>query len=71
MGHLRVRFRRARLEGTLALSLLIGVVAAGAALAATTKWKIQHSPDPGGSSNSNYLYAVAATSAKNAWAVGY
>jgi hypothetical protein len=33
-------------------------------------WKLVPSPDPGGSSNFNDLYSVAATSASNAWAVG-
>ena len=34
-------------------------------------WKVQKSPDPGGSSEHNFLQSVAATSATNAWAVGY
>jgi hypothetical protein len=34
-------------------------------------WKVQMSPDPGGSSTPNGLEAVTATSATNAWAVGY
>jgi hypothetical protein len=36
-----------------------------------TAWKQVTSPNPGGSSNSNILYGVAATSSTNAWAVGY
>jgi hypothetical protein len=36
-----------------------------------TSWKQVTSPNPGGSSNSNVLEAVAATSSTNAWAVGY
>jgi hypothetical protein len=35
-----------------------------------TKWKRQTSPNPGGSSNLNDLFGVAATSKSNAWAVG-
>ena len=35
-----------------------------------TTWKRVPSPDPGGSSNTASLNAVAATSASNAWAVG-
>ena len=35
-----------------------------------TSWKQVTSPNPGGSSNSNVLEAVAATSSTNAWAVG-
>ena len=35
-----------------------------------TAWKHVTSPNPGGSSNHNYLYGVAATSSTNAWAVG-
>jgi hypothetical protein len=35
-----------------------------------TAWKAQKSPDPGGSSQDNELFGVAATSSKNAWAVG-
>jgi hypothetical protein len=35
-----------------------------------TSWKIQTSPNPGGSAHENILYGVAATSASNAWAVG-
>jgi hypothetical protein len=35
-----------------------------------TRWRIVPSPDPSGSANSNSLWAVAATSASNAWAVG-
>ncbi len=34
-------------------------------------WKVQTSPNPGGSSQPNQLFGVAATSAANAWAVGY
>jgi hypothetical protein len=33
-------------------------------------WTAEKSPDPGGSSNDNALYGVAAISATNAWAVG-
>ena len=33
-------------------------------------WKVQTSPDPGGS-NDSYLNGVAAASPKDAWAVGY
>jgi hypothetical protein len=33
-------------------------------------WKVQTSPNPGGSSNYNALSGVAATSSTNAWAVG-
>ncbi len=36
-----------------------------------TTWKRVASPNPGGSSRDNVLAAVAATSASNAWAVGY
>lgn len=36
----------------------------------STAWTIQTSPDPGGSTNNNYLVGVAATSSSNAWAVG-
>jgi hypothetical protein len=35
-----------------------------------TAWKRMPSPDPGGSTRSNIIYAVAAGSASNAWAVG-
>jgi GR25 family glycosyltransferase involved in LPS biosynthesis len=35
-----------------------------------TAWKQVTSPNPGGSSNDNSLYGVAATSSANAWAVG-
>jgi hypothetical protein len=34
-------------------------------------WKVQPSPNPGGSADSNGLLSVAATSATNAWAVGF
>jgi hypothetical protein len=34
-------------------------------------WAQVASPDPGGSSNGNLLFGVTATSASNAWAVGY
>jgi hypothetical protein len=34
-------------------------------------WKQVTSPNPGGSSNRNFLYGVVATSPTNAWAVGY
>ena len=34
-------------------------------------WAQVPSPDPGGSSHDNALFGVAATSARNAWAVGY
>jgi hypothetical protein len=34
-------------------------------------WKQLASPDPGGPSHGNLLFGVAATSARNAWAVGY
>jgi hypothetical protein len=33
-------------------------------------WKVQPTPNPGGGFNYDFLYGVAATSAKNAWAVG-
>src|SRR5215472_562207 len=33
-------------------------------------WQQVASPDPGGSGNDNYLFAVAATSHSDAWAVG-
>jgi erythromycin esterase-like protein len=36
-----------------------------------TAWKQVTSPNPGGSSDNNFLYGVAATSSTNAWAVGY
>jgi hypothetical protein len=36
-----------------------------------TRWAQVASPDQGGSTNINVLVAVAATAAKNAWAVGY
>src|SRR5262249_47283472 len=36
-----------------------------------TAWTRQASPDPGGSGRENALLGVAATSATNAWAVGY
>ncbi len=36
-----------------------------------TAWTVQNSPDPGGSAQDNDLHAVAATSATNAFAVGY
>jgi hypothetical protein len=35
-----------------------------------TAWKQVPSPNPGGPTGSNYLFAVAATSVTNAWAVG-
>lgn len=35
-----------------------------------TAWTIMPSPDPGGQRANNFLYAVAATSASSAWAVG-
>jgi hypothetical protein len=35
-----------------------------------TSWKVQKSMNPGGASEENSLYGVAATSATNAWAVG-
>jgi hypothetical protein len=34
-------------------------------------WKVQPSPDPGGSANDNALSSVAAVSPTDAWAVGY
>jgi hypothetical protein len=34
-------------------------------------WRVQKSPKPGGSKNGSQLTGVAATSATNAWAVGY
>ena len=34
-------------------------------------WKVQPSSNPGGSSNLSQLSGVAATSSRNAWAVGY
>jgi hypothetical protein len=34
-------------------------------------WQVQPSPDPGGSTSTSCLGAVAATSSTNAWAVGY
>ncbi|MGN6167796.1 MAG: hypothetical protein ACTHQQ_06445 [Solirubrobacteraceae bacterium] len=34
-------------------------------------WKVVPSPNPGGSGNDNFLDGVAATSATNAWAVGF
>jgi hypothetical protein len=36
-----------------------------------TAWKQVTSPNPGGSSDNNFLYGVAATSSTNAWAVGF
>jgi hypothetical protein len=36
-----------------------------------TSWKHVSSPDPSGSSDTNILLSVAATSSSNAWAVGY
>ncbi len=36
-----------------------------------TRWKQLPSPNPGGPARTNVLYSVAATSASNAWAVGY
>jgi hypothetical protein len=36
-----------------------------------TVWEQESSPNPGGPTQGNVLNAVAATSAKNAWAVGY
>ena len=33
-------------------------------------WKVQPSPNPGGSGNTSVLSGVAATSSTNAWAVG-
>jgi hypothetical protein len=36
-----------------------------------TSWKVVPSPDPTGSSDDNALFGVAATSATDAWAVGY
>jgi len=36
-----------------------------------SSWVQQPSPDPGGSAEENELASVAATSTKNAWAVGY
>ena len=36
-----------------------------------TTWKLVPSPDPGGSANINEFTAVAASSASNAWAVGW
>ena len=36
-----------------------------------TAWKLQNSPNPAGASNINKLLGVAATSASDAWAVGY
>jgi hypothetical protein len=36
-----------------------------------TAWKKVPSPDAGGPSASNFLVGVAASSANNAWAVGY
>lgn len=35
------------------------------------KWKVQTSPNPGGSRSGDYLSGVAASSSTNAWAVGY
>ena len=35
-----------------------------------TAWKVQKTPDPGGSAPSDRLAGVTATSAYNAWAVG-
>ena len=34
-------------------------------------WKVEPSPNPGGSANNNAFSGVAAASSKNAWAVGY
>ena len=36
-----------------------------------SSWKQVASPNPGGSSSDNTLYSVTATSARNAWAVGF
>jgi hypothetical protein len=36
-----------------------------------TAWTVQNSPNPSGANNQSFLYGVAATSATNAWAVGY
>ena len=57
-----------RVPAALALGPVVaGFMWAGAARAGTTGWKVQPSPNPGGSSN---LLGVAATSRTNAWAVG-
>ena len=34
-------------------------------------WSRVASPNPGGPSNNNFLFGVAATSSANAWGVGY
>ena len=52
----------------LALGLVVvGLISAGAGLASTTRWGVEPSPSVHGR---NVLNGVAATSAKNAWAVG-
>jgi hypothetical protein len=48
-----------------------GLISAAAVLAATTGWRVQRSPNPGGSRKYNVLGGVAATSSTNAWAAGY
>ena len=52
----------------------VALIAAGAAPASVTGsggWKVQKSLNPGGCCDDNRLAGVAATSATNAWAVGY
>lgn len=73
LGLLRELFSIGRFRRTLTLGLLaLGLIATGVALAASgSKWKVQPSTDPGGTTRNNALVGVAATSASNAWAVGY
>lgn len=60
-----------RLRGALTLGrLATGLIAAGAALASTIRWKVEHSPNAGASSDENFLYSVAAGSANSVWAAG-
>ncbi len=53
------------------LSGLIAAVAAPADAAGCRSWKVKPSPNPAGTSKNNVLDGVAATSGRNAWAVGY
>jgi hypothetical protein len=53
------------------LSGFIAAVAAPADAAGCRSWKVKPSPNPAGTSKNNVLDGVAATSGRNAWAVGY
>jgi erythromycin esterase-like protein len=53
------------------LSALLAASATPAGAASCQSWKVRPSPNPAGASHNNVLDHVAATSGRNAWAVGY